>query len=318
MLYAYQTHGSGLAPLPEDQPLAEAVWIDLYRPRDTQIHAVEALGVELPTLQEMEEIELSSRIYRDGDTAFMTVVLPGQLPEGKRASMPVAFILSRNRLITLRHHAPRPFQIYPTRAEVGLVPPDSADGVFLALIDDVVARLADHSEASGHQLEEVASRVFTGTAQLRTPELQQSLQQTGREAELMSQIRHSLLTLERVVAFYTMEIDDHRRGNLRPHAKAIARDIRALEVHSDFLSSRAGRLVEATIGMINLQQNNTVRILSVVAALYLPPTLIASIYGMNFDDMPELHWSWGYPWALGMMALSAAATWLLARAMKWL
>ena len=156
-------------------------------------------------------------------------------------------------------------------------------------------------------------------AEKRKMLLQRLLQEIGREAELLSRVRLGLLTIERILAFYISIIDERPEAKrLRPVIKGQLRDVQALEVHADFLSSRVSLGVDTTLGMINLQQNNTVRILSVVAALFLPPTLIASIYGMNFANMPELDKPWGYPMALGLMAATAAAVWFLLRWRKWL
>jgi magnesium transporter len=100
--------------------------------------------------------------------------------------------------------------------------------------------------------------------------------------------------------------------------KGLMRDLQALEVHADFLSTRVALATDATLGMINLSQNQTIKIVSVVAAVFLPPTLIASVYGMNFDTMPELHWRWGYPMAVALMVAAAVGTFLFFRWKKWL
>ena len=147
MLYAYQTRGPGLGPLAPDQPLTDAVWIDLYRPLDRQVAPVEALGVEVPTLEDMEEIEISNRLYRDGDSAYMTAVLPGHLPDGRATAMPVTFILSPDRLVTVRHHAPSPFNTFPGRAERSSSGVGSADRIFLGLIEEIIA-LASRAPSS--------------------------------------------------------------------------------------------------------------------------------------------------------------------------
>ena len=117
MLYAYQICGHALGPLTPDQPLDSAVWIDLYRPLDRQVAQAEALGIEIPTLADMEEIEISNRLYREDGAEFMTVILPGRNPEGTQISGPATFILTASQLVTVRHHAPRPFETYPVRAD---------------------------------------------------------------------------------------------------------------------------------------------------------------------------------------------------------
>ncbi|RCW86724.1 CorA-like Mg2+ transporter protein [Paracoccus lutimaris] len=134
MLYSYVTQGTGVAPLPKDSDLAEAIWIDLYRPLEEQVQAVAALGYDIPTLADMEEIEISNRLYTDKGTVYMTGVLPGTLPDGTNLSMPVTFILNGQRLVTVRHHNPRPFETFPTRADRSSCGTSSPERIFLGLI----------------------------------------------------------------------------------------------------------------------------------------------------------------------------------------
>ena len=318
MLYAVRPGPAGLIPVDPDA-LSSAMWIDLYQPRDTQIAAVEALGVQVPTLADMEEIEISNRLYHEGDADYMTAVLPGELPDGTRASMPVTFILTKSRLVTVRHHAPRPFVTYPERAEKSVTGCQSADRVLIGLIEEIIARQADLLESVGRALDEITKSVFGGEGRGQPERLQRVLERIGAESEVMAMVRLGLLSIERLLAFLTASGDRRAEpGRIKSIAKAQLRDIQALEVHADFLGSRVSMAVDATMGMINLQQNNTVRILSVIAALFLPPTLIASIYGMNFTNMPELDKPWGYPMALGLMLGSGVATWVLLRWKKWL
>ena len=319
MLHAFAPHLGGLAPLPPGEQIARARWVDLYRPLDAQVRQVKALGIDVPTLEDMEEIEISNRLYREGDAIYMTAVLPGELPDGKPVAMPVTFILSPDRLVTVRHHAPRPFTTFPTRAERSASGVGSPDRIFLGLMEEIVARLADILEGVGRVLDQTGALVFDSNANARDAELRAALLRIGGQSELMARVRLGLLSVERVLSFYTSWTEAHPDADrLRALAKSINRDVQALDVHADFLGTRLGMTVDATLGLINLQQNNTVRVLSVVAALFLPPTMIASIYGMNFDVMPELHWRYGYPMALAAMVLSALLIYLLARWKRWL
>ena len=220
----------------------------------------------------------------------------------------------------MRHHSPRPFLTFPERGERSTLGCGTAHRLFIGLIEEIVARLADILEGSGRLLDDTTISIFeTRTVRGQGDRLQAALRQVGREAEAMARVRLSLLTIERMLAFYIATVGEQpESGRLRPVVKGQLRDVQALEVHADFLGSRVSLAVDTTLGMINLEQNNTVRILSVVAALFLPPTLIASIYGMNFDVMPELHKPWGYPMALALMAGTAAATWLVLRWKRWL
>ncbi|MDP5307847.1 magnesium transporter CorA family protein [Paracoccus spongiarum] len=325
MLYAYATRKGRLTRLDRDADLGQAIWIDLIQPADSEIAALRALGVEVPSLAEMEEIEISNRLYREDGFDYMTAVLPGERADGQRAAMPVSFILAPQRLVTVRHHSPRPFMTFPDRGERSTLGCGSPDRLFVGLLEEIIARLADILEGSGRVLDETSAGVFerrsgaAGNARGRPDRLQQALREVGREAELMARVRLGLLTIERILAFYTAILDDRPEADrLRPVVRAQVRDVQALEVHADYLSSRVSLTVDTTLGMINLEQNSTVRILSVVAALFLPPTLIASIYGMNFTAMPELDKPWGYPFALGLMLATSVGTWFFLRWKNWL
>ncbi|MBD3764816.1 MAG: magnesium transporter CorA family protein [Rhodobacterales bacterium] len=319
MLYAWRVLGARLDPVPLGGDLAQAVWIDLYRPMPDQIAAVQAFGVEIPTLADMEEIEISNRLYREGGADYMTVVLPGLSETKEATSGPVTFILTADRLITVRHHAPRPFETYPTRAEK--VGPGCADAArtFLSLIEEIVGRLADLLEGSGRSLDALTRQVFHEGAEAQDAALRTSLANVARESDLVGRVRLSLLTLERAVSFFGQALGDRPMAEgLRPAVKGLMRDIQALEVHADFLTSRVAMASDVTLGMVNLAQNRTVKIVSVVAVLFLPPTLIASLYGMNFARMPELGWTWGYPMAVAMMIGSGLCTYLFFKWKKWL
>lgn len=319
MLFAYRLENGGLRRLPADTDLTEAGWIDLYRPQPEQIEMVRAMGVDVPTLAEMEEIEISNRLYREGPVDYMTVVLPGQTPEAGQMSGPVTFILSPRRLITVRHHDPRPFRTFPERAERSSAGCGSEVRVFLGLVEEIIARLADLLESSGKMLDATAKRVYDKEGAGDPDMLQEALEALGTEGEAQARVRLGLLTIERMLSMFGVWSDKSKDSNaLKPLIKGMMRDIQSLEVHADFLSNRVSLISDTTLGMINLAQNDTVRIVSVVAALFLPPTLIASVYGMNFDAMPELHTRFGYPLALGAMVGSALFTYLYFKWKHWL
>lgn len=320
MHYAYSAQGQRLVRHDPDHDLETAQWIDLIQPSDAEMARLRDLGVVLPTLAEMEEIELSNRLYREDGLDYMTAMLPGEKAGGDRISMPVTFILSATRLVTVRHHSPRPFLTYPARAERSTLGCATADRLFSGLIEEIIARLADILEGAGRTLDQTTAGIFERQAVAASSDrLQSALQAVGREAETMARVRLALLTIERILAFYTATLDDRPEADrLRPVIRAQMRDVQALEVHADFLGSRVSLAVDTTLGMINLQQNNTVRILSVVAALFLPPTLIASIYGMNFTNMPELDQPWGYAFALVLMGGTTVGTWMFLRWKGWI
>ena len=321
MLFAYRLVDHRLERMDPGADLAEAVWVDLYRPQPDQAAKVKAeLGIEVPTLEDMEEIEISNRLYREDGAEFMTVILPGRNPDGSQVSGPATFILTSSRLVTVRHHAPRPFETFPARADRSSTGCSTHLRLFLGLVEEIISRLADHIEGAGHALDAIAARVYAGTRNVLTQEeLEEALRATGRQGEDLARVRLGLLTVERMLSVWSLWSEDRPEGKaLRQHYKSMMRDIQALEVHADFLSGRVGLATDTTLGMVNLSQNQTVRIVSVVATLFLPPTLIGTVYGMNFHNMPELDWTWGYPLALGVMVLSAVLSWAYFKWKGWL
>lgn len=319
MLYAYTNRAGRLTRLASDTRLAEAVWIDLSSPTPEEIAAVEALGIVLPTIEEMEEIEISSRLYREDGMDYMTVVLPGLAEDEAAVLAPVTFIVCAKRLVTVRYHTPRPFETFPDQIGQEAFETTSVAGTFLALADEIIARFADILETIGQTLDTLSAKVFSEGSERETALLRAALQTIGRQGERLGRVRLGLLTMERALSFFGQTLKTRPGG--ADHIEtihALQGDIAALGVHADFVSSRISLIDDATLGHINLAQNATVRIFSVVAVLFMPPTLVASIYGMNFRVMPELAQPWGYPAALGLMVASAALTYLFFKWKKWL
>jgi magnesium transporter len=317
MLKAYRLAGGKLERMDQDEDLSGALWIDLCQPGDAVTDRVRALGIDVPSLQDMEEIEISNRLYTEESGHYMTAVIPGHSGTDKATSGPVTFILSDKRLVTVRHHAARPFETFAARAHQAVPGCSSPARLLLGLIEEIVARQADLLENLGKSLDAVALQVFDADAAERPETLQILLKKVGRDGELLGRIRLGLLTLGRALSYFAQHRPpkDKELGLL---IETERHDMHSLEVHADALSARIGLATDAILGLINLAQNATVRIVSVVAALFLPPTLIASIYGMNFRDMPELAHPWGYTGALIAMASSGLLTWAFFKWKKWL
>lgn len=318
MLFAYRKDHGKLVP----SSTAESVWLDLCRPDPAELAEVAPLVPEVPTLEDLEEIEISARLYREGGFDVLTVLVPGLSREDGVTPItgPVAFILGAGRVVSVRYHTPRPFETYAPRADKVGQGCDSAERVFLGLCEEIIGRIADLLEGAGRELDSITRQIFTTKGM--GPEaivLQRALETSGRQSDMVGNCRLSLLTMERALSFFLVGLEDRKLADgLRSTIKGLTRDITSLEVHGDYLSSRVAQATDATLGMINLAQNTTVRIVSVVAVLFLPPTLIASVYGMNFRMMPELDWGYGYLFAVGLMVASALSTWLVFRWKKWL
>ncbi len=305
-------------------PDAEGVvWIDLIAPTPAEETFVEdALGVDAPTREEMDEIEASSRLYLEDGALVMTVLLPARGDSDNPEMAPVSFVLGAGRLITVRYHEPMAFETFPRRAEK--TAPGCADGqgVLMALLEAVVDRLADILERTALDIDSLSHTVFgTHSAKAATgaDALRDVLKGIGRQGDKLSDIRNSLMTLERAIGFLGQWMQaNHIDKDLRVRQKTLARDARSLNDHASFLSQKVQFLLDATLGLINIEQNQIIKIFSVVAVAFLPPTLIASIYGMNFAFMPELELPFGYPMALGLMLLSALLPMLYFRRRGWL
>ena len=318
MLFAYRAENGKLVP----SDAAGSVWLDLCKPDAAEVAIAAPLVPEVPTLDDLEEIEISARLYREAGFDVMTVLVPGFSREDGVTPItgPVAFIIGAGRLVTVRYHQPRPFETYAARADKVGLGCSGPERVFLGLCEEIIGRVADLLEGAGRALDGITRQIFTTKGM--GPEakvLQKALETAGRASDMVGNCRLSLLTLERALGFFRLGLEEH--GTIEPLKATIiglSKDIQSLEVHGDYLSSRVAQATDATLGMINLAQNTTVRIVSVVAVLFMPPTLIASIYGMNFRLMPELDWTLGYPMAVVIMVASALLTFGVFKWKKWL
>jgi magnesium transporter len=358
MIDAYTAFGSHVRRHPgvhADEIPPEAVWLDLRNPTRDEEMAIETLcGIEVPTREEMREIEVSSRLYSEDGGDFMTASLVYGLDEGRPDFGPVTFILVQNRLITLRYTDPKSFHIFATklcrdgsgsgngegvRSKQALpsllhygpppAPPkpsrrgsQSADSIMIGLLETVIDRVADMLEAIAADLDRIGTDIFRSSddkTPTPTADFQQLLKRIGAAGDLSSRTRESLATLDRLLPYLQFVLDRRKpQKELKLRVKAMARDVSSLNDFVSFLSNKTTFLLDTTVGMISIEQNAIIKIFSVAAVGFMPPTLVASIYGMNFTHMPELTWPLGYPMALGVMVLSALLPLLFFRHKKWL
>jgi magnesium transporter len=299
------------------------VWADMVDPSRDEEAAIEKwLGVCVPTREEMEEIEISSRLYVEDGAYVMTATLPSQTEGDDPMMSPVTFVLSGNRLVTIRYHEPRAFQTFPQRAEKAATGCTTGETILVGLLEAIVDRLADVLERASRDVEALSKDIFNPTAKKaskRDSDFQLLLKGLGRKESLTSGMRDSLTTLQRLSGFLAHALDQSKNGkDARARVRTLSRDVASLSDHASFLSQKITFLLDATLGMINIEQNAIIKIVSVAAVVFLPPTLVASIYGMNFDVMPELKWLLGYPFALGLMVVSAILPFVYFRRRGWL
>lgn len=334
MLAVYGTEKDHLIEHPEGctpQILSAAVWIDLVEPTDVEESAVEAaLGIDIPTRGELAEIEASSRLYQDDGAAFMTANLIRRGDDDRPESSPVTFIIKDKQLVTIRYHHPQAFPVYVKQAMKPQTTAMTGWGVLISLIEAVVDRGADHLERVSAIVDETSKQVFDTsflrpqkTMKRKKPKnLELLLGKVGEEGDFTSKMRESLVSLARMTAYMQAVIDQMKitkevREN-KARIKVVQRDIASLSDHAGYLTGKISFLLDAVLGMISIEQNGIIKIFSIASVIFLPPTLVASLYGMNFRSMPELEWSYGYPLAICLMILSAVIPIYYFRRKGWL
>jgi magnesium transporter len=309
-----------LAALPEG-----AVWIDMVKPTAAEDHAVEGLaGIAVPTREDMQEIEISSRLYVENGARYMTASLMCAADTETPRISPVTFILAGHRLVTVRYDLPKPFMLVENKLARGVVPGVTGEIVLLELLDAVIDRCADILERAGADVDAVSHAIFepygaAGAGTSNAKRYSDILITIGRKGDLTSKVRESLVSIGRLVTFVTAEADGAKWSKeMRAQLKTMQRDVASLTDHASYLSNKITFVLDAMLGVVNLEQNNIIKLFSVMAVVLMPPTLIASIYGMNFKIMPELEWTHGYPLALVMMLLAAVLPYVFFKWKKWL
>ncbi len=315
---------AGGTELPAFDPTA-ATWFDLLNPAPGEDRLVErCLGVSVPTMEEMQEIEPSARLYTENAAEFMTLTAVTALDTEDPVKTPITFILKGNSLVTVRYADPKPFAIFTARVQKpGGQPLATGEMLMLGLLETMVDRLADVLERAGDEIDAISRGVFRtkpAKADKKTANLQSVIEQIGRRGDLLTLARESLVSMTRLISYHqALESSNHKPSkDARQKTKVLQRDVASLSDHATFLANKINFLLDATLGLINLEQNQIIKIFSVAAVVFLPPTLVASIYGMNFKFQPELEWTFGYPMALGLMIASAALPYLFFKRKGWL
>lgn len=325
MLVVYRREGTALraqAAGPGEAVAADAVWIDLLNPTLEEERAVEELSsLDVPTREEMQEIEISSRLYTDNGAIYTTATLMCATDTPNPRTAPVTFIMANRRLVTVRYDEPRAFALIA--AKLARTAPADLDGgaVLLELLDTVIDRLADVLERAAGDVDQVSRDIFTPnrTHGGHPNRYAHILITIGGQGDLTSKIRESLVSIGRLVLYLSNDTDAARWDKeARARLKTMHRDVQSLSDHASYLSNKMTFVLDAMLGVVNLEQNNIIKLFSVMAVILMPPTLIASVYGMNFRHMPELDWWAGYPLALIAMLAAAVLPYLYFKRKGWL
>lgn len=315
MLTAYRIENGKVETVPdlassslESRPL----WIDLVSPTPEERRLVaQVTGIEVPTREEMAEIETSSRLYREHETLFMTTTLPYIGAPGVPASTACTLAVNTWQLITIRHGEPRSIELFRQRMEKDPALGLSSAHALMGLLDVIVDRLADLVELGAGEVDSLSNQIFRqGISARKSDDYKKALKDIGSTGVLIARVHESIATLTRLLHFLMNDasvagLNKEQRG----HLKSLVRDLRSIHEHADALDNKLNFLLDATVGLVNLEQNQIIKIFSVVAVVFMPPTLIASVYGMNFIDMPELKWNLGYEFSVLLMLMSALITW---------
>jgi len=322
MLTVYVPRGGRLERVPVEAGHLlpdETVWLDLVAPTAQEDRAVEQfLGIAVPTREEMQEIEVSSRLYIENGARYMTATLMCRSDSLAPRTTPVTFILSHHRLATVRYDDPKPFTLVENKLGRSCPPRVAGDTVLFDLLDAVIDRSADILERVGGEVDELSHMIFE-PEDSAPPVYNEILKKLGRLGDLTSKVRESLVSIGRVLLFLANESeglkwDKETRGQLQ----SMQRDVVSLTDHASYIGNKVTFLLDAMLGVVNLQQNAIIKIFSVAAVVLMPPTLVASIYGMNFKHMPELDFEYGYPLAIGIMILAAVLPYMWFKWKKWL
>ncbi|MFT3730168.1 MAG: magnesium transporter CorA family protein [Hyphomicrobium sp.] len=321
MITVYDAAGGKLIERTEPGDLATSVWIDLVNPGEDEDKAIEqALGIEVPTRSEMREIEASNRFYTENGAYYMTsIILHSGVQEAPLTSV-ITFILSGSHLVTVRYAEPKAFPVYVARAAKGDVDCVTGAGVLIGLLEMLIERQADLIERIQDEVERIAPLVFAQKGQAtQNRRLDVILRTVGKEGDITARAQESAMSLHRLSLYFANAARERKDDpRVLGRIEAANHDILSLMESMRFLSARTSFLLDATLGVISNEQNQIIKLFSVMAVMLMPPTLVASIYGMNFKNMPELDFPFGYPMALFLMFVSGLIPYLYFKRKGWL
>ncbi len=307
MLYLNTGHAPRQTVQPGPHSGADAAWLDLVLPTDAERSWAErCTRLRVPAQADLAEIESSSRLAVSGQVLTLSTPMTYLGPDGGSMMAPLGFVLSPDHLITVRFADMPVFDLFAERFQAVEHPCSTA--AFVGLLEAMVDRLADVLEHVGAEMDGMSRRVFGAQGGRNASEVDQTLRATlrgvGQAGERLSNLRDSLLGVSRAIAYAQEMADGWLPADLRPRIKTLRGDIASLSEYDNQLANKVQFLLDATLGFINIEQANGIKVLTVVSVVGVPPTLLASIYGMNFKNIPELQWEYGYAYALTVIVLS--------------
>ena len=306
-------------PIPKN-----TIWIDLINPQKNEEKYIETiLNIQAPTEEEMDKFEVISPFYMEKDVEYMTVTVIDQSCKDYPDSVAITFILTQKYLITTRYDKPKSFEYMNSwiirNKDKSLYP----DYILTTIIDFIVNCCADILEEVGNKIDCLLKIVFEKPINKKRNSssfYNDIIRKIGHTGTIISKNRESLVSLNRMIIYFS-QIDNAKYINKkesRLRIKHISSEISSLSEYANFLSQRNSFLLDATLGMISVEQNIIIKVFTVAAAVFMPPTLIASVYGMNFKFMPELYLKLGYPVTLVLIVISAILPYVYFKRKGWL
>jgi magnesium transporter len=301
-----------------------ATWIDLEEPTKEEEALVErCIHVGVPTQDEMAEIEPSSRLYERNGTLYMTVSVLFGVQEGQPRTAPISFVLAGNRLVTVRYATPKPIRAFTEHARRDGDLVKDAPTALVRMLDAIIDRLADELETVSADIEQISGHIFhreMDERRIPAARLTALLTRIGRAQTLLTKARYSAVSMLRMLSFLSgsSRVHEGSGAELRHHIGSLTTDATSLSEHASYLADNLQFLLDASLGLISIEQNAAMKLFSWAAVVFLPPTLIAGIFGMNFHHMPELDWYYGYPMSLALMLMSAVGPYLYFKRRGWI
>jgi len=327
MINLYNLSGNVFKHIVHDSAEAiyeDPIWIDLLNITPEEEARVEKyIGINIPTREELKQIEISQRLYHAHGALHMTAIIVAQAETTMPESQAVTFILYKNHFITVRYSQLRTFKTFSSyitkNNQEHIV---NAHGVFTGLIDTTIGRIGDILEAARENIDNAAHVIFQAGADSVSNKIQNInykdvMEKIGCNGRLISKSRESLVSLDRALTYALQSNAIAFNPETILKLQVLLKDISSLSDYANFLSGETTFLLDATLGMINIEQNKIIKIMSVMASIFLPPTLIASIYGMNFHIMPELGWKYGYIYAVTLMVVAIFAPYKYCKKQGW-
>ena len=300
--------------------LLDAIWIDLLLPsKEEEVLIEKLLHIDIPPREVLQGIEPSSRLYRESNTIFMTTTMIAKSDSLEPKCDAITLIIKDNKLITVRYIEPQAFALFTSHLSKIKAENHSALYLIIALLEASIDRLADISERIGRSLDLYSQTIFrTQSADTIKLDYKRLLQDLGSNGDLNAKAWESLASLNRLIVFFEQAVSTKLDEEMSSRLSMLIKDITALNEQVKFLTSKVNFLLDATLGMVNIEQNNIIKIFSIAAVIFLPPTLIASIYGMNFEIIPGLKWRFGYSFSIILMLLSGWLPYQFFKIKKWL